>query len=309
MIKLVDLLSEVIKKVDGKWVVYPKKGGKRLGTHATKEKALKQLAAIEINKENVNEVGDASANMTLKNGETIKLEVNYRVKSSNYTSLSVIAYDNSGKKIGHAYFNSDETNNRKKLTSSDTSVKPEWHRKGVATLMYNYVKKLGYKILPSSDQTHDGIEFFKSLKNVNEVGDASADAYKWKPVGRGTYSNEFTFTTDSGLIYYVKFWDVGDDIIEVAFLAQEPDQYDRPEYSTVTNRGELFKVMSTVAVIVLYYLQSNPEYKYLTYEPSKTTGKDDNRRDKLYRAYMKKMIPGSEEVPSDEKDYIKFKLP
>ena len=196
MIKLVDLLSEVIKKVDGKWVVYPKKGGKRLGTHATKEKALKQLAAIEINKENVNEVGDASAN-----------------------------------------------------------------------------------------------------------------AYKWKPVGRGTYSNEFTFTTDSGLEYYVKFWDVGDDTIEVAFLAEEPDQYDRAEYSTVTNRGELFKVMSTVAVIVLYYLQSNPEYKYLTYEPSKTTGKDDNRRDKLYRAYMKKMIPGSEEVPSDEKDYIKFKLP
>ncbi len=196
MIKLIDLLSETIKKVDDKWVVYPKKGGKRLGTHATKEKALKQLAAIEINKE-----------------------------------------------------------------------------------------------------------------NVNEVGDASADAYKWKPVGRGTYSNEFTFVTDSELEYYVKFWDTGEDTIEVAFVAQEPDQYDRAEYSTVTNRGELFKVMATVAEIVLYYLQSHPEYKYLTYEPSKTTGKDDNRRDKLYRAYMKKMIPGSQEVPADEKDYIKFELP
>ena len=196
MIKLIDLLSETIKKVDDKWIVYPKKGGKRLGTHATKEKALKQLAAIEINKE-----------------------------------------------------------------------------------------------------------------NVNEVGDASADAYKWKPVSRGTYSNEFTFATDSGLEYYVKFWDTNEDTIEVAFVAQEPDQYDRAEYSTVTNRGELFKVMATVAEIVLYYLQSHPEYKYLTYEPSKTTGKDDNRRDKLYRAYMKKMIPGSQEVPADEKDYIKFELP
>jgi len=196
MIKLIDLLSETIKKVDDKWVVYPKKGGKRLGTHATKEKALKQLAAIEINKE-----------------------------------------------------------------------------------------------------------------NVNEVGDASADAYKWKPVSRGTYSNEFTFATDSGLEYYVKFWDTNEDTIEVAFVAQEPDQYDRAEYSTVTNRGELFKVMATVAEIVLYYLQSHPKYKYLTYEPSKTTGKDDNRRDKLYRAYMKKMIPGSQEVPADEKDYIKFELP
>ena len=100
----------------------------------------------------------------LKGGETIKLEVNYRVKSSNYTSLSVIAYDNSGETIGQVYFNSDETNNRKKLTSSDTSVNSKWQRKGVATLMYNHVKKLGYEILPSSDQTQDGIEFFKSLK-------------------------------------------------------------------------------------------------------------------------------------------------
>lgn len=44
-------IEETIKKVGDKWVVYPKKGGKRLGTHDTKAAALKQLAAIEINKE------------------------------------------------------------------------------------------------------------------------------------------------------------------------------------------------------------------------------------------------------------------
>lgn len=43
-------VDETIKKVDDKYVVYPKKGGKRLGTHSTKAAALKQLAAIEINK-------------------------------------------------------------------------------------------------------------------------------------------------------------------------------------------------------------------------------------------------------------------
>lgn len=46
------LVPERIEKVDDKWVVYPSKGGKRLGTHATKKAALKQLAAIEINKGN-----------------------------------------------------------------------------------------------------------------------------------------------------------------------------------------------------------------------------------------------------------------
>ena len=100
----------------------------------------------------------------LKTGETIRLEVKDVIKHSNYTSLSVIAYDNSGSKIGQAYFNSDETNNKNKLTSSDTSVKPNWQRKGVATVMYQYVKDLGYKVLPSSNQTPDGVEFFKSLK-------------------------------------------------------------------------------------------------------------------------------------------------
>jgi len=44
-------LEETIKKVDGKWVVYPKSGGKRLGTHDTEKEAKKQLAAIEISKQ------------------------------------------------------------------------------------------------------------------------------------------------------------------------------------------------------------------------------------------------------------------
>lgn len=48
-----DELEETIKKVGNKWVVYPKKGGKRLGTHDTEEEAKAQLAAIEINKEQI----------------------------------------------------------------------------------------------------------------------------------------------------------------------------------------------------------------------------------------------------------------
>jgi hypothetical protein len=43
-------LNEIIRKIDGKYVVYPSRGGKRLGTHATREQALRQLRAIEINK-------------------------------------------------------------------------------------------------------------------------------------------------------------------------------------------------------------------------------------------------------------------
>jgi hypothetical protein len=44
------LQERLVHLPDGKWAVYPKKGGKRLGTHDTKSGALRQLAAIEISK-------------------------------------------------------------------------------------------------------------------------------------------------------------------------------------------------------------------------------------------------------------------
>lgn len=45
-----EVIRETIRKVDGKYVVYPEKGGKRLGTHSTKAAAEKQLTAIHLNK-------------------------------------------------------------------------------------------------------------------------------------------------------------------------------------------------------------------------------------------------------------------
>ena len=46
-------LYETIKRVGDKYVVYPKAGGSRLGTHDSLKSAKKQLAAIEINKEDI----------------------------------------------------------------------------------------------------------------------------------------------------------------------------------------------------------------------------------------------------------------
>lgn len=43
-------VQETIKKIGDEYVVYPKSGGDRLGTHKTKTAAEKQLAAIEISK-------------------------------------------------------------------------------------------------------------------------------------------------------------------------------------------------------------------------------------------------------------------
>ena len=41
------LIQEVIRKIGNKYVLYPKDGGKRLGTHNSKKAAEKQEAQVE----------------------------------------------------------------------------------------------------------------------------------------------------------------------------------------------------------------------------------------------------------------------
>ena len=49
-IDFINSIDETIKKVGDKYVLYPKKGGSRLGTHSTKKSAEDQEAAIQISK-------------------------------------------------------------------------------------------------------------------------------------------------------------------------------------------------------------------------------------------------------------------
>jgi hypothetical protein len=49
--KLRTFIRETIRKIGDEYVVYPKRGGKRLGTHSTKAAAEKQVTAIHLNNE------------------------------------------------------------------------------------------------------------------------------------------------------------------------------------------------------------------------------------------------------------------
>ena len=76
------LLDETIKKVGGKHVVYPKSGGKRLGTHDSKKKAQKQMAAIEIskkmNEDDLEEGNMSGGHITGHSGRSAGKSENYR---------------------------------------------------------------------------------------------------------------------------------------------------------------------------------------------------------------------------------------
>jgi hypothetical protein len=100
-------LQEVIKKVDGKYVVYPKKGGKRLGTHDTLEGAKKQLAAIEISKaQNEAQLEEISA---MGGGAVAGYAAPVKKKDLDEESLEEM-YSDSGKRgmIGLNYGGGDE---------------------------------------------------------------------------------------------------------------------------------------------------------------------------------------------------------
>jgi len=144
-------------------------------------------------------------------------------------------------------------------------------------------------------------EFFS--KPINEVGEASAQPYEYKLDAETYYKVEYTFTTDSGLDYIVKF-DLDDDMADVVFLTKQsldnnlagafPNLYiARPGGKNVFlqtfNKGELFKVMATITNIVKEFLEKYTDIKTLVISPSKEDD-TDNRRAKLYSAFIKNNI-------------------
>ena len=133
-------------------------------------------------------------------------------------------------------------------------------------------------------------EFFS--KPINEVGEASAQPYKHKLNAQTYYEVEYTFTTDSGLDYIVEF-DLEGNMADVVFLTKQSFDIARSGGKNVFlqtfSKGELFKVMATITNIVKEFLEKYTDIKTLVISPTKEDD-TDNRRAKLYSAFIKKSI-------------------
>ena len=127
-----------------------------------------------------------------------------------------------------------------------------------------------------------------------EIGDRSAKPYKYEIIGqikklsKVGYKLYIEFTTDSKLEYELRLINY-DMLLEVDFFVANLE-----DRLAETNRGELFKVMATIAEIVKEALIENPKIKGLVYEPKAKIydrGVDDDmgsQRDKLYRLFINK---------------------
>ena len=137
------------------------------------------------------------------------------------------------------------------------------------------------------------LKLFEEL--INEIGDAGAKPYKWKWMD-GRFTSYSQCKTDSGLTYKVNT-EIDDRsrlnhglvlTIEYGVESIWSKSY-TVDYEVVTNRGELFRIMATVVDIVKTFMKKYPEVEYIEFEGSKNEA-GDQRRNKLYMAYIKKHL-------------------
>ena len=136
----------------------------------------------------------------------------------------------------------------------------------------------------------------KLIDLLNEVGEGTAKPYEWEEISADDWGAYIRFLTDSeteyqvNLEYFTSNLPLTPDLpgIAVEFLAKPKGEYDFSN-TVVVNKGEVYRVMSTIVNIIKYYLKDN---KIITYSPEKKSGEDfGKQRDNLYKAFMKKSIP------------------
>jgi phosphopantetheine adenylyltransferase len=153
-------------------------------------------------------------------------------------------------------------------------------------------KEAFYQFLPNQLSDSDKEEIYNIIiPTLNEVGEGSSKPYEWRED-----FGEYFFTTDNNVKYIVSLEKMpeGDKIgISVEFLAKTPGMQGYSSKIEV-GKGELFRVMATIIDIIKSHLSKDPEIEFILYSPHKKSGEGDigNQRDKLYKIFLQKQIPG-----------------
>jgi len=138
-------------------------------------------------------------------------------------------------------------------------------------------------------------------EKITEVGEASLKPYKWEEIRRNSdWWTVAGFTTDSETQYVINLKTttyIDDDLnnykaLDIDFTAKPKDKRGKPSYKIVVNKGELYKVMSTITDIIKHYVEKS-KAQAITYSPSKKSSEEDfgTQRDNLYKAFISKAIP------------------
>ena len=137
-------------------------------------------------------------------------------------------------------------------------------------------------------------------EKITEVGEANLKPYKWQELDMNGYVVFTRFVTDSETQYDINLEttpyypeDSTSSIkaLNVEFIAK-PKGAEGSSAKIVVNKGELYRVMATITDIIKKYVKKL-KAKAILYSPSKKQGEDfGTQRDQLYKAFIKKAIPG-----------------
>ena len=103
----------------------------------------------------------------------------------------------------------------------------------------------------------------------------------------------YYFTTDSGVQYEVRFGRRQDNILHATIVfGVINEEYDGEEY-TVTNKGELYRVMTTIVHVVKMFMNEHP--KMVAYEFTGLAKEDEpenklTSRINLYKRYLPRIF-------------------
>lgn len=105
--------------------------------------------------------------------------------NTNGANASVYATSN-GRRLGYAEFDRDG----QVLVPYDLAVDDKYRGQGIAAVMYDYVKSLGFTIKASADQTDAGKQFWKKNRGTERVWETELDEIAKIP--QGDYGQEGT---------------------------------------------------------------------------------------------------------------------
>ncbi len=106
----------------------------------------------------------------------------------------------------------------------------------------------------------------------------------------------YYFTTDSGVNYEVRFGRRQDNILHATIVfGVTNDEYEGEEY-TVTNKGELYRVMTTIVKVVKMFMAEHQ--KMVCYEFTGIAKEDEDEekttsRINLYKRYLPRIFDRS----------------
>ena len=103
----------------------------------------------------------------------------------------------------------------------------------------------------------------------------------------------YFFTTDSGINYEVRFGRRQDNILHATIVfGVTNDEYEGEEY-TLTNKGELYRVMTTIVKVIKLFMAEHPKMICYEFTGLAKEGEGENKntaRINLYKRYLPKIF-------------------